>query len=240
VLYSPETQTPHYLNMTAANINDLTDAANVKIEKNATYVFDKGYNSYNWWYKIDKSGARFVTRFKRNAALIKLFDNTIPASDEEIVLGDSVVKFKYKSSRGGHVNKYDAPLRRIVIARPEHEKPIILATNDFKRTALEVAQCYKDRWQVELFFKWIKQNLKIKKYLGRSENAVQIQIYTAIISYLLIAIYQYTSQVKYSMKTLLIIVKETLFKRPDLDEYRLRKHRENIAERAFQNQGQLF
>ncbi len=240
VLHSPETQTPHYLNITPANINDMSDAESVKIDKNATYAFDKGYNNYNWWHKINKSGAQFVTRFKRNAALITLSENTIPENDKDIVLEDCVVKFKYKSSRGGHVNKYEAPLRRVVIARADHDTPIILATNDFKKSAIEIAQCYKDRWQVELYFKWIKQNLKIKKYLGQSENAVHIQIYTALISYLLIALHRHTKHVEYSMKKLLIIVKETLFKRPYLDEYQLRRHRSEMTERALQRQGVLF
>lgn len=240
VLLSPETQTPHYINITPANINDMTDALRVNLNKNATYVFDKGYNSYNWWHSINEVGAYFVTRFKCNAALTTIKKIKIPKADQNIVLEDSVVKFTHKSSRGGHVNHYRNELRRIVIARPDHDTPIVLATNNFKKTALEIAQCYKDRWQVELYFKWIKQNLKIKKYIGQSENAVRIQIFTALISYLLIALHRYTNRIKSSMKTLLITVKETLFKRPELDAYRYRKHRASINEQRHQNQRVLF
>jgi IS4 transposase len=240
VLLSPETQTPHYINITPANINDMTDALRVNLNKNATYVFDKGYNSYNWWHSINEVGAYFVTRFKCNAALTTIKKIKIPKADQNIVLEDSVVKFTHKSSRGGHVNHYRNELRRIVIARPDHDTPIVLATNNFKKTALEIAQCYKDRWQVELYFKWIKQNLKIKKYIGQSENAVRIQIFTALISYLLIALHRHTNQIKSSMKILLITVKETLFKRPELDAYRYRKHRASINEQRHQNQRVLF
>ncbi|MCZ7171541.1 transposase, partial [Salmonella enterica] len=84
-------------------------------------------------------------------------------------------------------NRYTAPLRRIPVHRPDHAAPLVLVTNDLERPAAEIAACYRARWQIELFFKWIKQNLRISRFFGRSENAVRIQILCALIAYLLVA-----------------------------------------------------
>ena len=240
LLISAETQTPHYFNVTTANVNDITDAEQLTIQKNATYAFDKGYCNYNWWYQIEQEGAYFVTRFKRNAALVTIKNNLIPDEAKEIILSDKIVKFKNKRPRARHINHYQKPLRQVVVAREDHDTPIILATNDLKMTALEVADCYKTRWQIELFFKWIKQNLKIKKYLGRTENAIRIQIFTALVSYLLIALYRYTKQMKNSMKDILVLIKETLFHRPEIDEYLIRKRRKQVIAINLQRQAVLF
>jgi IS4 transposase len=212
----------------------------IEIEENAIYAFDKGYCDYNWWHEIDNKGALFVTRYKNNAALTIIKVNEIPMADRDTVLSDEVVKFKYKHPGGSRKNRYEKPLRRVVIARPEHDTPLVLATNDMTRSALEIAEIYKKRWLIELFFKWIKQNLKIKKFLGRSENAVKIQIYSALISYLLIALYRYTHGLKQSMKDTRVLIKATLFQRPQMEQYRLKKRRRIAQEQAWQQQTSLI
>ena len=236
VLMSAHDTMPHYCNMTPANVNDVSDAAHIKIEEKAIYAFDKGYCDYRWWHEIDRQGALFVTRYKHNAALTVIQQHEIPTNDRDTVLSDELVQFKYKHPGGKRINPYTQPLRRIVIARPEHETPLVLATNDIKSSALSIAQTYKTRWLIELFFKWIKQNLKIKKFLGRSENAVRIQLYSALISYLLIALYRHTHGIKHSMKHVLILIKTTLFQRPETEQYWHRKRRRMAEQLALQQQ----
>jgi IS4 transposase len=240
LLLNTQTQTPHYVNITAANVNDISDASNITIESEATYVFDKGYCDYNWWHEINSEEAIFVTRFKKNAALITLEEHDISESQSGTILSDKRVKFKNKRPRAKHINHYQEPLRRIVVARPDHDEPLILATNDFDRRAEEIAECYKQRWGIELFFKWIKQNLKIKSYLGKTENAVLIQIATALISYLLVALYRHTQQMKSSMKEVLILVRSSLFQRPETEQYLHRKRRRSHQDALFQQQGILL
>ena len=153
------------------------------------------------------------------------------------MLKDEIVRFANKHPRGGRKNHYENPLRRITIARPEHDQPLLLATNDLVSPASVIAQRYKDRWGIELFFKWIKQHLKIKAFLGRSENAVRIQILTALITYLLLAIYRTTQNYGGSLWILLAEVRATLFQRPAIEVERYRRRRNNMAEFAARQEG---
>jgi IS4 transposase len=118
------------------------------------------------------------------------------------------------------------------IARPEKDTPLVLATNDLDSAAFEIAQRYKERWGIELFFKWIKQHLKIKKFLGRSENAVRIQVLTALISYLLVALYKQRHSLKISLWDCLVLIRATLFQRPEIEASRYRQRRRLQQEMA--------
>jgi len=182
-------------------------------EKGAIYVFDKGYYDYSWWHQFDQAEAIFVTRFKKNAAVSCLEDHPVPHADHDIIEHDQSVVFKNRIPRGGCVNPYVKPLRRIVVQRPDHKTPLILATNDFTRTAAQIAQDYRTRWAIELWFKWIKQRLKIKAFLGRSENAVRIQIAIALITFLLADQYRQLHQFKPDFYLWLAEFKATLFTR---------------------------
>lgn len=115
-------------------------------------------------------------------------------------------------------NPYKKPIRKITVKREEGKDPIILLTNDMERTAEEIADLYKKRWQIELFFKWIKQNLKIKKILGRSENALKIQVITALISFLLIKYFQNILPFNKSMQTCARLIQSNLMMRKNLIE----------------------
>lgn len=219
MMYHPEQDVPIRVNTTYPKVNDIVDAREIELEAGATYVFDKAYYAYNWWHKIDQAQARFVTRFKRDAALVVLHQRKIAQSAKGIVLKDEKVRFKNKHPGGGRINHYEKPLRRIVIAREGHRSPIILATNDLRSSALAIAMLYKKRWAIELCFKWLKQNLNIKRFYGRSENAVRIQLYTAIITYLLIAFYRTRHRLQHSMRECLILFSHALFQRPELENY---------------------
>ncbi|MBC7482768.1 MAG: IS4 family transposase, partial [Rhizobacter sp.] len=155
VLLESASQTPSWTRFSAANVNDVELAAQVPLQEGAIYVFDKGYCDYNWWHSIGSAGARFVTRFKYNAGLTVLEDRAIAVEDQDVVLHDQLVKFKRKTPGGKRVNKhFDRPLRRVTVVRPDKATPLILATNDLHASAKEIAQRYKERWAIELFFKW--------------------------------------------------------------------------------------
>jgi IS4 transposase len=239
VLYEANQGIPHQCDITPANVNDVTAALNVPLTQGARYVFDKGYCDYRWWSRLDQQGAVFVTRFKRNAALRVAQSLAIPADAAHLVLADEIVQFSNQHPRGGRKNPYTAPLRRIVVARPEHATPLVLATNDLTSAAWQIAQDYKSRWQIELYFKWMKQHLKIKRFLGRSENAVRVQIMTALISYLLLRLYQQCHGITTSLWQLLSMVRGHLFQRLET-VYEVRKQREQEAVKWAQLQAGLL
>lgn len=239
VLYAGNEEVPVQHSFTAPNVNDIDEGRKLAIEPGTTYIFDKGYCDYNWWSRIDEQKARFVTRFKYNAALEVECALAIPAGDVAIILKDDIVRFANRHPRGGHKNHYKNSLRRITVARPDHDRPLVLATNDLESPAALIAQRYKDRWGIELFFKWIKQHLKIKSFLGRNENAVRIQILTALITYLLLAIYRKAQDYAGSLWMLLAEVRSTLFQRPGIEAERYRRQRDALTELAAR-QGGLF
>ena len=215
--------------ITKANVNDVIEGQKLPIEAGATYVFDKGYCDYNWWHSIDEKGATFVTRFKRDAALT--FQRERRASKKNGILRDSVVAFALRTPRGGHKNLYSASLRRIEVQRPD-DLPLVLATNDLTSPAEEIALLYKKRWSIELLFKWVKQHLQIRRFVGRNENAIRIQLLTALIAYMLVLLLKKATHFDGSMWMLLAELRHSLFQRPRTDESywkRQRKLREHIA-----------
>ena len=191
------------------------------LEPGATLVFDKGYTDYRWWSDIRAAGAFFVTRRKRNAHCRPI--------GEEAALGDGIeadrrVQIGHRQPRGGAPKNplFDVVLREITVSRPDKDEPLYLLTNDLDRPAAEIAQLYKERWDIELLFKWLKQNLKIRRFLGRSENAVRIQIYVALIAFMLLRILHQTAarSVKASTALLLTQIKIGLFRPLDLRQTR--------------------
>lgn len=210
---------PVYLDITAPNVNDIDKARELKLERGATYVFDKGYCDYNWWYQIHCEEAKFVTRFKKNAGIVLVESHPIPEQAKETIVEDATVTFKNKRPGGKRINHYHGtPLRKIVVHRADKKTPLVLVTNDFESSAEEIASLYKRRWEIELFFKWLKQNLKIKRFFGQNENAVKIQIYIAIITYLLLWLYRRHHSVKMSMTLCQVALRATLFQRPEIEQ----------------------
>lgn len=240
VLLESASQAPYWTRFSAANVNDVELAPETPLQEGALYVFDKGYCDYNWWHSIGLAGARFVTRFKYNAGLVVTEDRDIPTEDQAVVLQDQLVKFKRKFPGGGRINQhFDTPLRRVTIVRPDKPTPLVLATNDLKASAKEIAQRYKERWAIELFFKWIKQHLKIKAFLGRTENAVRIQILTALIGFLLVALYKQRHSLKQSLWDCLCFVRAAMFQHFETEESPYRRRRRD-TQYAAQMQGRLF
>lgn len=206
--------------ITPARVNDITEARKLAIEPGATYVFDKGYCSYNWWNAIEQRKALFVTRFKRDAALKFVSERPVQAG----ILRDSVVAFALRTPRGGHRNSYSTPLRRIEVQR-DGAAPLVLATNDMASSAQEIAALYKQRWQIELLFKWIKQHLHIRRFIGRNDNAVRIQLLTALITYMLVLLLKTATGFKGSLWMLLCELRHNLFQRPRTEQSYWRRRR---------------
>lgn len=217
VLLDAASRAPLWHDFSAPNVNDVTQAWQVPLQRDALYVFDKGYCDYNWWAQIDAVGARFVTRFKNNAGIKSVEDLPIPGEAEGLVLRDEVVRLKYTHLGKQRLNHYDKLLRRVTIDRPDKDTPLILVTNDLDCSALEIGQRYKERWEIELFFKWLKQHLKIRAFLGRSRNAVRIQIVTALISYMLVALYKQAHRIEQTLWHCLGLIAATLFEPPVTD-----------------------
>ncbi len=166
-----------------ANVNDAQIGREIEVEPGLTYVFDKGYCHYGWWTAIAAAGAFFVTRPKSNMGLTVETERQYGPSRGQgfTVIADEEVVF---SSKGD--SKLPVRLRRIEVVRDEDKKTVVVISNDMKRSAVEIAQAYKFRWQIELLFRWLKQHLKIRKFLGTSPNAVKLQIYAAMIAYILL------------------------------------------------------
>lgn len=223
---------PLYANITPANINDISDArVHLNIEKGSTYVMDKGYYDYNWWYKMNEAEAYFITRIKRNAKY-KVVEN-LPVDDSSII-HDQVIHLTNKRPRAKAINLYANKNLRLVSLKRKNGKSLEFITNDFNRSATEIAECYKKRWQIELFFKWIKQKLKLKSFFGTSENAIKIQIYCAIISYLLMNQFNKLSKGFKTISDVQIWLQHGLFVRDKTVEYVNRQRQRKKLVHQFQ------
>lgn len=186
VIYDAGAEQPIYAAVSAANVNDITAAQAMPVEAGATYVFDLGYYDYAWWAKLHAAGCRIVTRFKRTTPLVDPEERPVAASGAAggAILSDRVGTLPARQA-ASRKNPFDAKVREVRV-RIETGKILRLLSNDLEASAEEIADLYKRRWGIELFFRWVKQTLKIRRFIGTSENAVQIQVATALIAYLLL------------------------------------------------------
>ena len=171
--------------LTATNVNDISAASTIALEKNRVYVFDKGYNSFDWWHKIGLCKAYFVTRIKKKTAYRIVKEREISGMDN--VMRDCAIILTNKHPRGGKKNPLAGKeLRLVEVYDKEHDKTYQFITNLLDESATTIGDYYKSRWGIELLFKWLKQNLKVTKFLGESENSIKVQIYIALIAYVLL------------------------------------------------------
>jgi len=211
-LYDITTQIPAFIHITAATVNDVNAMDVIPYESDAFYIFDRGYVDYARLYRITLLSAYFVVRAKSNLQFKRIYSQKVDKSNG--VQSDQIGKLT-----GFYVSKdYPDKLRKVKFYDSEMNRTFVFLTNNMSLTAEQIALLYKNRWQVELFFKWIKQHLKIKTFWGNTENAVRIQIYSAIITYCLVAIVAQDLKIDRSIYEILQILGISLLDKTPVNE----------------------
>jgi len=224
-LYDVETQISAFFHITEASVHDSKAMNEIPYESGSYYIFDRAYNNFKMLYRIHQIGACFVVRAKKNLQYKPVkWKRRLPKN----VLSDMSIQLT------GFYPKqyYPEPLRLVRYWDEEQKREFVFLTNATHISALQVADLYKNRWQVELFFKWLKQHLKIKKFWGITENAVRIQIYAAICTYCLVAIVQHDMQLDRSTYEVLQILSISLTDKTHL--------RDLFDKTKFQNDKERF
>ena len=202
-LYDIETQIPTFFHITPARQHDTRAMDVIPYEENSFYIFDRAYNDFGRLFTINGVGAYFVVRGRKNNDFRPMrWKRRLPSG----VLSDAIGYMDGQLT----MSKYPEKIRRIIYLDSESGRKFIFFTNALDISSLKVAELYHNRWQIELFFKWLKQHLKIKKFWGETENAVRIQIYTAITAYCMMAIVQKKMGVERSIYEMLQLVSVSL------------------------------
>jgi Transposase DDE domain/Domain of unknown function (DUF4372) len=213
VVYDAEADCPIYAEVSAAKVNDITVAQQMPIEAGATYVFDLGYYDYAWWAALDAAQCRIVTRFKSNTPLTLVEELPVPTGGN--ILSDRIGFLPTRQANNRHNPMSDAV--REVRVKTETGKILRLLSNDLDASAQQIAELYKRRWAIELFFRWVKQTLKITRFLGTSENAVRIQIAVALIAFLLLRLAQAAHSIVDSPLAFARLIRANLMHRRRID-----------------------
>ena len=211
IIYDPHADRPVYFAVTPSNVNDITAAKAMPIEPGATYVYDLGFYDFGWWAQIDDAQARFVTRLKKNTPLTVVRENKVAGNSN--ILSDRIGFLPQRLAASRH-NPLQVAVREICVLI-DSGKVLRVATNDLDAPAQEIADLYKQRWEIELFFRWIKQTLRITHFIGVSENAVRIQIAVALIAFLLLRLAQATqSMIRSPLEFARLITANLMNRRP--------------------------
>ena len=231
-LYDVETQIPAFFLVTAASVHDVNAMDAIPYETSAYYIFDRAYDDYKRLFHIHQIGAFFVIRAKDNIRYkITKWKRRMPKT----VRTDARIRLTgYASSK-----RYPEELRMVRYWDEEQEREFVFLTNAMNLSALEIADLYRNRWQVELFFKWLKQHLKIKKFWGTTENAVKIQVYAAMTAYCLVAIAQQKLNLDVSTYEMLQKLSVTLTEKTPLRELFAKPKISNVKDQ-FADNGQLL
>lgn len=230
-LFDVNTQIPVFIHITEANVHDVNAMDVIDYEPLAYYIFDRAYVDYERLFRITKAKAFFVVRSKSNVKFKRMYSNKIDKS--------TGIKYDQIGKIEGYYSSKDYPekIRKVKFFDAEKKKILIFLTNNFELKAEEIALLYKQRWQVELFFKWIKQHLKVKTFWGTTENAVRIQINIAIITYCLVSIVSKELKINRSIYEILQIISASLLDKTPVNEL-LNKF--NNKETELQNPNQLI
>jgi hypothetical protein len=213
VIYDADGERPIYAALSAAKVNDITPAKAMPIEPGATYVFDLAYYDYAWWAKLDAAGCRIVTRFKRNTALSVCAELPLPGGGA--IISDRIGHLPARQARN-RKNPFHDPVREVCV-KTDSGKVLRILCNDLDASAQQIADLYKRRWAIELFFRWVKQTLKISHFVGTSENAVRIQIAVALIAFLLLRLAQASQTAVHSPLAFARLVRANLMHRRPID-----------------------
>ena len=201
---------PAFAHVTEGRVSENEQARRFALPKGSVVVFDKGYNNYRWHKALTDQGIFWVTRIRGNA-LYRVMERR-QTTDHPNITSDQIIQYLAKQRDSESL----LPIRRVGYRDPKTGRHYVFITNHFEWSAQTIADIYQQRWQVELFFKWIKQNLKIKAFLGNSKNAVLTQILAALCVYLLIAYLKFLSKISHSMQQILRLIHTNLFSRRDL------------------------
>jgi transposase len=201
---------PTLINITHGKIHDVNILDTLPLEAGSIYVMDRGYLDFARLYSIHLAGAFFVTRAKHNTQLRRLYSHPVQKSTG-VQCDQTVILSGLQSQKD-----YPGQLRRVRYFDAEQNRSLVFLSNHFTLPALTISETYRCRWQVELFFKWIKQHLRIKKFYGNSENAVKTQIWIAISVYVLVAIVKKRLNLENSLYTILQILSVTLFEKTQI------------------------
>ena len=201
---------PEFATITEGKTSDVEVGRTLEFPKGSIVAIDRGYNDYGWYNRLTEKGIFFVTRLKTNAKFQVV--SRRPVLADKGLTSDQTIKLTGIQT----AKKCPIQLRRIGYRDPDTGKHYVFLTNNFKLAAKTIADIYKARWQVELFFKWIKQNLKMKSFIGTSKNAVMTQIWIALCVYLLLAFIKFQSRMKKSMQQILRLLQLNLFEKRDI------------------------
>ena len=201
---------PSFIFISDGKMHDVNILDHLAPEAGAFYVMDRGYVDFRRLARLDDAGSFFVTRAKSNMKAKRRYSRPVDRTTG-LICDQTIVLTGFYTRQG-----FDRPLRRVKFNDPETRKSLVFLTNNFALPALTIARLYKYRWQVELFFKWIKQHLRIKAFFGTSENAVKAQIWSAVCVYVLVAIVKKRLAVKASLYEMLQILSLTLFEKTQL------------------------
>ena len=206
---------PSFANLTTGKVADVTEARRLTIPSKSVVVADRGYEDYELLSKWDKALIKFVIRIKESTGMIGIRELPLPEGKNENILIDEEVILENPETR----KKYPKRLRRVVVYDEKNDTTLILITNNFTWTAETISGLYKGRWNIEAFFKLIKQQLKIKTFVGTSLNAVMIQIWTALITILLLKYLKQRGKYNWSMSNLIAFLRMSLFLKHCLVEW---------------------
>jgi IS4 transposase len=201
---------PEFVTITDGKVGDVTVGRSIDFPKGSIVAIDRGYNDYAWYKHLTDNEIFFVTRLKSNAKT-RVIKSRHVLKAKGLICDETIVFTGLYTAK-----KCPVPLRRIGYRDPVTGKRYVFLTNNFKLAAKTIADIYKARWDVELFFKWIKQNLKIKSFIGTSKNAVMTQIWIALCMYLLLAFIKFQSKLNKSMQQILRVLQLNLFEKRDL------------------------
>jgi len=207
-----KTAIPEFILFSTASVHDVNILDVISFEANSFYIMDRGYVDYRRLYKIHASDAFFVTRAKDNMNYRRLYSHTSDKT-KGIVYDQTIMLNGYYAAKD-----YPQKMRRIKFYDEQTGKVLIFLTNNFHLAATEIAQLYKHRWKIELFFKWIKQHLKIKSFWGHSENAVKTQVWIAVSVYVLVAIAKKKFMLQQSLYEILQILSISIFERMPINQ----------------------
>jgi len=223
-LYDIKTSIPSFIHVSTASLHDVNALDLLYYEPGGYYILDRGYVDYERLFRIHQSSAYFVVRAKDNLQFRRMYSNKV--NKDNGVLLDQIGKLT-----GFYVSKdYPEKLRRIKFYDEETDNDLEFLSNSFDITAEEIAQLYKYRWKVELFFKWIKQHLKVKSFWGTTLNAVKIQVYSAIVAYCLVALVRNKLKVDHSTYEILQILSISLLDKTPLDELLTNQNYKDVKE----------